>query len=1054
MIRVPKRSVLSICALCTLGLGLGEWASRSLGGRPSSSAPEGRGRIVASLNGLRPFEARFTGGFTAGPIAALPPDAEDRLRRMAGRSMAGNLADHALLRALAGDVDSAVTLLAEATLREPANAAIRADLAAAYLIRGEKALHPLDDLSALVAAQDALALDPGLVEARCSRALALARLHLPAREAWEHCLEVEPDRAWREEIESRARGANLQEVSRTSAVSELLHAALEGEGDDLARLVADNPRSAQRYVEEVSLPTWASARAQGSEAIAASALEVSHRIASVLAAGSRDALLQDAVRGIGEAEDGKGRNLEVLLRAHAAYRRGRELFQSGAYTAAAGEFTEALREFVCVGSPFALRTELYLAYAEKPLSGPRLAVQRISGTVQRARAQGYPILAGEGLRLLGLCRLDAGEPALAQEAYQQALLELTLAGDSENLARTQNLLAELLGYQGEMETAWTYWRQAARIARDLDDPEVLYQVYSVASMSAFRWGQPQAAAIFQDEVVRNAQRLTNPLARTSSLVWQARYRNRLGEKSGAGRALWEARREAMQIPDSSARVQAGIGLSLAKAELDLEDAPERSVESLTEALALARSSGSLFFQIDAHLLRARAYLAREQVGTAEEDLEQGIRLASEWRQRTRASAQKIAFQDQQRALFDEMLRLQLDQRQDPVRALDVLERERAQALLDRFSEISDDGRSESKVMAVVEVERLLPARTVVLSYAPVGTRLGIWVSGARGTRFMPADLELSHLLEAVRVLQRPGSAPEASKLAAELLYEKLVQPIENLFPKQASLVICASGELQQIPWAALRNRRTGRFLLEDFTPIVAPSISVYLNCLERSRRHARRTAEVRVLAVGDPAFAREEFPSLKRILAAGTEAERIAAMYPGSLLLLGERATREELLKELGNVDILHLATHAEENRRMPGLSRLVLAAEPGSSEKGVLTAGEISRFHLPRLELVVLSACRTVRGRVSLSEGNQSMARAFLAAGAPTVVATLWRVDDAESAELISDFFRRLRAGENAASALRSAQLSALRKADPPRGPKSTWAAFQLVGGVDTDNH
>lgn len=1046
MMGSTKRTVLSICALCGLGLGLAEWATRVPGGEPSQLAPEGRRRIVAALHGLRPLEARFTGGGAAGPIKTLPREAMVRLRRIVAGSGARSLSDHALLMALAGDIDGAVSLFTEASLREPRNASILADLAAAYLTRGKNLSHPLDNLNALLASEEALRLKPELVEARCSKAMALDRLYLPAREAWELCLAGEENILWKQEIRVLVQRSTRQEASYGGDPASPLRAALSLEENDLVRHVAERPWSAQRYVEEVSLPLWASARGHGAEAIADSALEVSRRIAAVLTTNSRDPFLWDVTRGIIEAEEASGQKMIALLRAHSAYLRGRKLFESGAYAKAAGELALAGRNFAHARSPFALKANLYLALAERPFSGPQLTAERINAIVEEAQALGYPILAGEGLRLLGLCRLDAGEPALAQEAYLRALRHLARARDLENLARTHNLLAELLGYQGETEEAWSHWERAAKIARNLDTPEILYQVFSVAAMSAFRLGKPEAAAVFQDEAVLSAQRFSNPLARTWSLIWRTRYRHCLGEGSTAEKSLREAQLAAVLIPDSGARMQADIGLSLTKAELDLKSAPEQAVKDLTEALALARNSGALFFQIDAYLLRARAYLEDDQILAAEEDLEQGIQLATVWRRRTTVSTQKIGFQDRQRALFDEMLQLQIDRRKDPVKALEIVERARAQALLDRFSEI----RGSEGVRTFADTP--LPKRTVILSYASLGKRLGIWISAAGGTHFMAVDLELGQIREAIRVSRRSAVEPKAFTLASELLYERLVQPVREFLPHEGVLVICASGELQQVPWAALKDRRTGRFLLEDHIPIVAPSFSVYVASLERARQQVYR-GQVRLLAVGNPAFAPENFPSLKGLEAAGMEAQRVAAMYSDSLLLVGDQATRERLLHEIGSVDILHLATHAEEDRQMPGLSRIVLASKSGSSEKGILTADEISLLHLPRLELVILAGCRTARGQTSLSEGSQSLARAFLAAGAPAVIATLWKVDDSESAELIFELHRRMLGGENAASALRSAQLSFLRKGGPSRGYKATWAAFQLVGGVDSEN-
>lgn len=1052
MVRASKRALFSACLLCGIGLGLGELTSRTLGGRLAPRAPEIRAQIVASLDGARPFESRFTGGFAAGPVTQLTPAAKERLERVVlGLQASLSPRENALVHAISGDLDRAVLLFEEESARAPDDAAVLSDLAAAYLTRAQVSRRTFDAVRALMAAQRALRLEPALVEARFARALALERLLLPAGKAWELCRNVETSPDWQRELRQRILKneprAGLQS-NRDSAT--LLDAALAGDQDLLDRWVQDRPRAAQRKIEEEYLPLWASARETGSAAVAEAALEVSRRISDSLADVSGDSLFRDALKAIDETVGHEERRA-TLARGHSAYALGRALFQKGAYAAAAEELTTARRDLLSAGSPLHLRANLYLGYSQKYLSGNRSASERVAKTAEQVRSLDYPILAGESLRILGLLRLYSGEPHLAQEAYRSALVESQRAGDLENLARTHNLLAEILGYQGETEEAWRHWGEAARLARAQESPEVLYQVYSVAAMSALRLEEPEIAAAFQDEVVRSAERLGNSVALTSSLIWQARYRHRIGEGKAAGIALRQAIEAAARIPDAGAQAEVAIGLAIAEAEIEIQLFPERAMEHLARALDLAQKSGSLFHQIDAHLLRARAQLAHGQIEDAEEDLKRGIRLVSDWRRQTRAGVQKIGFQDRQRELFSEMIALQLDRRGDPVEALEYIEQWRAQALLDQIQDldprrINDPGRS------LEDLPRLLPPRTVIVSYGLFGARLGIWISGTQGTNFRSVEIEPHQIRQAIRLARRGWMAPGASNPSTELLYEKLISPVRDLLPRGSNLVICANGDLGAIAWAALRDERSGRFLIENHVLTVAPSIRVYLNSLERDRDRARN-AEPRLLAIGDPALASFRSPWLSPLPSARAEASGAGALFQGSLVLSGEQATRGRVLHEISGFDIVHFGAHAEVNRQEPGLSRIVLAVDPESDHGGFLTADEISGLRLNHLQLVVLATCVSARGRTSPSEGTQSLARAFLMAGAPAVLGSLWKVDDTDSAELISEFYRRLRVGENAASALRSAQLSALRKADPPRGPKMTWAAFQLVGGVDTDN-
>ena len=131
-------------------------------------------------------------------------------------------------------------------------------------------------------------------------------------------------------------------------------------------------------------------------------------------------------------------------------------------------------------------------------------------------------------------------------------------------------------------------------------------------------------------------------------------------------------------------------------------------------------------------------------------------------------------------------------------------------------------------------------------------------------------------------------------------------------------------------------------------------------------------------------------------------------------------------------------------NEKNPLLSMLVFAPGKGG-DPGALYAHEIYQMDLARTKLVVLAACDTA-GDVPVSEGASSLARAFLAAGVPTVVASLWSVNDRTTARLFQVFHQRLRAGADPGTALRDAQLTLLRSPGPESSP-AAWGAFEVIG-------
>jgi CHAT domain-containing protein len=163
---------------------------------------------------------------------------------------------------------------------------------------------------------------------------------------------------------------------------------------------------------------------------------------------------------------------------------------------------------------------------------------------------------------------------------------------------------------------------------------------------------------------------------------------------------------------------------------------------------------------------------------------------------------------------------------------------------------------------------------------------------------------------------------------------------------------------------------------------------------------------------------------------------------PPSRLWLGKEASEAALgATPLGDYGILHFAAHALVDDERPGRSAVLLAA--GSpTEDGLLQPEEIARLELPG-KLVVLSACESGAGQMMLGEGTLSLARAFFQAGARTVVASLWRLDDDEAATFFDLFYRALAAGHSVSGALTASQRELQRRG----APAAAWAGVVVLG-------
>jgi CHAT domain-containing protein len=196
-------------------------------------------------------------------------------------------------------------------------------------------------------------------------------------------------------------------------------------------------------------------------------------------------------------------------------------------------------------------------------------------------------------------------------------------------------------------------------------------------------------------------------------------------------------------------------------------------------------------------------------------------------------------------------------------------------------------------------------------------------------------------------------------------------------------------------------------------------------------------AQGTVLILGNPATKDTSLPALPF---AEREAQVIASLY-GVQPVLGTHATERVVREQVSQASILHLATHASYDADIPLLSAIALA--PDAVQDGRLEAQEVYGLDLSRANLVVLSACQTQLGELSAGDELVGLTRAFLFAGTPSVVSTLWTVDDAATSKLMERFHIHLQEGRSKASALRQAQIDVRAEYRHPY----YWAGFVLSG-------
>jgi len=442
-------------------------------------------------------------------------------------------------------------------------------------------------------------------------------------------------------------------------------------------------------------------------------------------------------------------------------------------------------------------------------------------------------------------------------------------------------------------------------------------------------------------------------------------------------------------------------------------------------------------------------MSARRFDAAETDLAEAIRHFESQRSRLTARQYRASFFQDGWLAFAQMSRVQHALDRTPSAALDYAERGRARTLLEAAS-----NAEAAQPLDAEAVQRKLPDDTAALFFVTLDDRLLAWVIRPNDISLVERSISASRLRFMVSrvswLLRQP--AADDGRLIAELseLHAEIIEPLMLGNGKLRRIVVVPDGPLHALPFAALVNSRTGRYLIQDYDVMTAPSLSMMVGPAINERPAPWTVGKLRAIVVGNPSRETGTDESwLPSLPFSEDEARRVAAVYQRSTLLVAAAATKSELLKHLEDYDILHYAGHALVNEQTPSLSRLLLSPDKQSQDDGSLFVSELSSVRLQRTKLVVLAACSTGTGLISNGEGVQSLARPFLEAGASWVIATFWDIQDKTAADLFLAVHRDIAAGDWPGSALSRVQRQFIESPEPSRRRPSQWAWAALIGSI-----
>ena len=631
----------------------------------------------------------------------------------------------------------------------------------------------------------------------------------------------------------------------------------------------------------------------------------------------------------------------------------------------------------------------------------------------------------------------------AAALYTQALSRSNEANDKGNAAIARVQLAHTYRSLKNFDDAEQQARQAREIAATTQaTPIEAEAVYALAEIFRARGSSQDALNTFS-EGAAIAKEIANP-----ELSWRFEF--------GRGQSLENLNRndEALTAFQSAVKTIETVRGELREERFRagyIEDKYQVYVALVQLLLKLGRVEEAF---VASERLRARNYL---------ELLNRGQPPIRNQSQKEKEITLRSRIRDLQKKLEEETSKPGPDQKRT---AVELYSKELSAAESEYENFLDDISSSEPsyalvrglKVPSSNEVSQQLAAGTSIVEYVLGENAVFVFVITNEGlhAKTVPTSSEdLKSRIETLRDLMLRNTTNEW-KLPAAALYKTLIAPIERegWLKDTKQLYIIPHANLHYVPFAVLQNQN--RFLVDKYVIAYLPAAATLVQGdMPKERRvlgpqasspassllsshSATGSATNSILAMA---------PGSTRLQYTRMESESVSSFFPKrNTLLVGSRATESSFKKLADGFDLIHLATHGYFNKTNPLLSGLQLEAD--NSDDGRLEVHEIMELRL-KAKLVTLSACDTAVGSGYFSDippGDDlvGLTRAFLSTGTPSVLASLWEVNDRSAVTFMDNFYRQLRTSDKA-TALAIAQRQ-MRLRGVYRHPYY-WAAFVMVG-------
>jgi tetratricopeptide (TPR) repeat protein len=775
---------------------------------------------------------------------------------------------------------------------------------------------------------------------------------------------------------------------------------------------------------------------------------------------------------------------QLLDQAEADTRSG-NLSQATEKARAAYALCQSTRDEACLASARNAEGAALLYAARYPESGA--AFEEALALYQRLHDRMHAI---DVLNNLGSVHYYRGEYADALDRYQQAYDALTGSEKESWYDYSRHLtivnLATIFQRLGRNRAALDLYKTLGPEPRGLSAAEIPRYQANLGVLYR-RLGDPWKAQETYLEALGRFQKL-NDHDGTLGVLINLGILRALDFEDYPGAHDWFQKALDLAAQSASAREAMQANLYLAETQFrggDLEGARDRWQSALSSSRALGASEGE--WKCLYGLARVSAALGQDS--RAGVYFRESVRAIESVRARIQGVSLKSEFLYDKRDVYDDWITLEAKQARAPD-LFAMMERARSRVLLDQASRAASPDTTAATRLADLrkQISRLYsaprPAPGQVVEVARLEAEYDQAERAARrGWNAGPISLAefqqrlkddeaaflywlgrgAGYLLWVTKTASGVAGLPVREDQAPPLLAAALndlesgvlnwQRKIEWLLPalpvwresRIKRIWIVPDGVLALAPFDALRVPEDGGWLIERYEVARLPA-AAFLRAAAPSGRAWHWPWQLQMTAFGDPAATTAQLlPSDSRwgaLPKSRQEVLTLQSLLPGRThAYLAAQMTRSTFLREAGLSPLLHIATHGATDPEDGSRSRLLFSG-------GYLFSGEIFALPLAGVDLVTLSACETERGALRRGEGAQSLSRAFLAAGARTTLATLWKVDDTASMLFVEQFYDTLRSGITKAAALREAKLRFLHSRGELSNPRH-WAAFVMQGAA-----